>query len=106
MHSVGKAFGEEFGIGYQRDIGFQFRGIFGHEFRDGFAADFFFAFNQEFQVDRQRSGGREQRFDGFDVHVHLALVVGRAARVEVAVAHGRLKGRRDPFLQRIGGCTS
>ena len=35
-------------------------------------------------------------------HVHLALVVGRAARVDVAVAHGRLEGRRDPFIQRIG----
>ena len=43
-----------------------------------------------------------QRFDGLDVRIHLAFVVGRAARIEIAVALGRLEGRRLPELQRIG----
>jgi hypothetical protein len=44
----------------------------------------------------------QQRFERFDVHIHLALVVHGAARVEVAIALGRLKRRREPFVQRIG----
>ncbi len=37
-----------------------------------------------------------KRFDRFDVHVHLALVIHRAARVNVAIADGRFKRRRSP----------
>ena len=96
------ALGVQRGIGNQRDVGFQLGGIFGDVFRDRFAADFFFAFDQELQIDRQRAVDRAQRFDGLDVHVHLALVVGRAAGVDVAVAQGGLKRRRVPYFQRIG----
>ena len=34
---------------------------------------------------------------------HLALVVGGAAGVEVAVAHGGLERGREPGLKRLGG---
>jgi len=39
---------------------------------------------------------RDRGFHGLDVHVHLPLVIGRAAAVEVAVALGRLEGRGVP----------
>ena len=37
------------------------------------------------------------------MHIHLALVVHRAARVEIAVALRGFEGRRDPQIQRVGG---
>ena len=100
------AFGVELGIGNQRDIGLQLGRILGDILRHRFAADFLFAFDQKLEVDRQRAVDRAQRLHGFDVHVHLAFVVGRAARVEIAVAHGGLEGRRDPQSSGSGGCTS
>ena len=96
------AFGVQLGIGNQRDIGLELGGILGDILGDGRAADFLFAFDQELHVHRKLAVHREQRFDGLDVAVHLALVVGRAARVDVAVANRRLEGRRDPFIQGIG----
>ncbi len=66
------------------------------------AADFLFAFDQELEVDRQRAVHRAQRLDGFDVHVHLAFVVSRSARVEIAVALDGLERRRSPEIERIG----
>ena len=41
------------------------------------------------------------RLDGLEVHEDLALVVGRAARVDLAVADGGLKRRRLPELDGI-----
>ena len=38
---------------------------------------------------------------GLDVHEHLALVVGRAARVDLAVANRGLERRRGPEIERI-----
>ena len=43
------------------------------------------------------------RFDRLEVHEHLALVVGGAARVDLAIAHGRLEGRRLPEIDGIHG---
>src|SRR6266852_9363186 len=37
------------------------------------------------------------------MNVHLALVVGGAAAEEIAVAHGGLKGRRGPEIERLSG---
>ncbi len=98
----GKALGVELCIGDERDIGLELAGIFRDELADRRAADFFFAFDQEFEIDGQPAVDGAQSFGGLDVHVHLALVVGGAARVDVAVADGRLEGRRMPQLQRIG----
>src|SRR5438874_1020419 len=44
---------------------------------------------------------RAQGFDGLDVHVHLPLVITRAASIEIAIANARLKGRAFPKVQRI-----
>ena len=47
--------------------------------------------------------GGQQRLERLDLRNHLALVVDRAAGVEVAVALCGLEGRREPFVERIGG---
>ena len=46
--------------------------------------------------------GLEPRLDGLQMREHLALVVGGAAGVEVAVADGRLERGREPRLERLG----
>jgi hypothetical protein len=71
--------------------------------RDGFAAHFLFTFDQKFDIQRQCAVHCAQGFDGFDVHIHLTLIVGGAAAVEIAVAEGRLERRARPQLERIGG---
>ena len=43
-----------------------------------------------------------QRFERLHFHPKLALVVDRAARVNVVVALRRFKRRRVPFVDRIG----
>ena len=52
------------------------------------------------------SGGRrfgvERRLVGLEQAEDLALVVGGAARVEPAVAHGGLERRPDPLVERVG----
>ena len=52
-------------------------------------------------VDRQLAVLLQVRLDGLEVHEDLALVVGRAARVDLAVAHGGFERRRLPQLDRI-----
>ena len=42
-----------------------------------------------------------QRFERFNFHPQLALIVDCAARIDVAVALGRLKWRRYPLIQRV-----
>ena len=72
-------------------------------FGDGFAANFFFAFEENAHIDRQLAiAGAEERFKCLHLHPQLALVVDGAARVDVLVALGGLKGRRGPFFNRIG----
>jgi hypothetical protein len=41
-------------------------------------------------------------FDGFDVGVHLAFVVGRTAGIEIAVALGGFEGRGFPEVEGVG----
>jgi hypothetical protein len=65
------------------------------------AADFLFAFDEELDIERQLPLLFQVRLDGLDVHEHLALVVGRSARVDLAVANGRLERRRRPLVERI-----
>ncbi len=65
------------------------------------AADFLFALEQDLHVDRQASLLLEMRLDRLEVHEDLALVVGRAAGVDLAVAHGGLERRRRPQVERI-----
>ena len=65
------------------------------------AADFLLALEHHLDVDRQRARLRQRRLDGLEVHEDLALVVGRPARVDRALADGGLEGRRLPQVQRI-----
>jgi len=44
-----------------------------------------------------------QRFECFQMDVHLPLIVGRAASKNISVSHFRLEGWRGPELQRLGG---
>ena len=64
-------------------------------------ADFLFALDHELHVHGQAAVLLHVRFDRLEVHEHLPLVVGRAARVDLAVANRRLEGRRLPQIQRI-----
>ena len=64
--------------------------------------DLLLPLDEELDVDRQAAVGRQQCRDRLDLGEELALVVGGAARVEAAVAHGRLERRRCPLLQRLG----
>ena len=64
-------------------------------------ADFLFAFEDDLDVDRQPAVLLQVRLDRLEVHEHLALVVGRAARVDLAVADRRLERRRLPQVERI-----
>ena len=57
--------------------------------------------DHELEVDGQLLVHREVRLDRGQVHVDLALVVARAARVELAVAFGGLEWRRLPELERL-----
>ena len=70
------------------------------------AADFLFAFDEEPDVQRQAAGLLQEGLDRLDVHEHLALVVGRAARVDLAVTDRRLERRAGPESTGSTGCTS
>ena len=65
------------------------------------ASDLLLALDEELEVERQAPGLLHVRLDRLDVHEDLALVVRRAARVDLAVAHRRLERRRRPEIQRI-----
>jgi hypothetical protein len=54
-----------------------------------------------FMLTGRRPFCAQVRLDRLEVHEHLPLVVGRPARVDLAVADGRLEGRRLPQLERI-----
>ena len=91
-------------VGHQRDVGFELARIVFDVLGDRLAANFLFAFNQELDVQRELAVvDRAQGFNGLDVHVELALVVGRAACIEVALAFSWLERRRKPELERVGG---
>ncbi len=101
------AVGEQFGIRDQGNIGLELFLVFGYVCRNRLAAYFFFAFDQEFDIDRQPSlMRRPQHFHRFDMHVHLAFVVGRSACIDIAVADPRVEGRVSQSSSGSGGCTS
>ena len=98
----GQAGREQLGVGDQGEIGLQFGRLRRDVGGNSLPSHLFFALEQHAHVDGQRAGGGQQRLQRLDMHVHLALVVDRAARVEIAVALGGLEGRRVPFVERIG----
>ena len=66
------------------------------------AADFFLAFDQEFDLDRQRVACGKPLADTLNVCEHLAFVIGCAAGIQIAVANGRLESAADPIFQGLG----
>ena len=81
--------------------------VLGDERVEILAADFFFAFDQEFELHRQPAERFEPGLGAFDMREHLAFVVGGAAGIDVAVAASRLERRRNPFGRADRrGCTS
>ena len=71
------------------------------ESRQSCAARFLFAFDQEFDLDRQVAFGLQVRFDSKHVSDHLAFVIRCPASVDFAIAHAGLKRRRLPQLVGI-----
>ena len=71
-------------------------------FRHVLAAHFFFAFDEALDVQRQLPLGLEEAFERLAEQIHLPFIVHGTARINVIVADGWLKRRRDPFIQRIG----
>jgi hypothetical protein len=85
---------EKFGIADEGEIGFQAIAVFADELRDGFTADFFFAFKDDADIQREFAvAALEEGLEGLDLHPELAFVVYGAAGVNVAVALGGLEGR-------------
>ncbi len=100
----GQAGGEELGIGDQGKVGLQLGRLGGDKSGNSLPSDLLVALEDDAHVDGQLAfvGGQE-RFQGFDLRPDLALVVTGAAAVDVAVALGRLEGRREPLVERIDG---
>lgn len=65
--------------------------------------DLFFALDDDFDVDRKPAARSQVRFDCGEMHEHLALVVDRAAAVDIAAAHFGFKRRALPKRERIDG---
>ena len=99
----GQTGGVEGGVRDESDVGFELLRVFGDELGDGLAADLLFAFDQEFDIEGEGAAEFAEGFDGLDVGVELALVVGRTAGVDVAVGDDRLKGRGVPEFEGVGG---
>ena len=93
---------EHLGVGYQREVGLEPVCMGAQELRKCLAAYLLLAFEDDPDVQGQlATRGRQQRLKRFQMHVHLALVVDRAAGIEVAAALGRLKGGREPLVERV-----
>src|SRR5689334_3600380 len=74
----------------------------GNVFGNRFTTYLFLALDQEFEIDGQPAAMYStQSFNCLNMHVHLALVVTRAAGIDVAVANTGLEWRRFPKLNRI-----
>src|ERR1700748_2526687 len=67
------------------------------------AANFFFAFHQKDQVDRQIAPFPQGRFNAKNVRQNLTFVVGRSTGKDFAISYHRLERRCLPKVQRIGG---
>ena len=98
----GQAGREELGVGDQGKVGLQVGRLGGDVVGNSLPADFFFAFEDDAHVERQRLLAASSDSSALTCAHDLALVVDGAAGVEVAVALGRLEGRRKPFVERIG----
>ena len=73
-----------------------------HKLRDRLPANLFLTLQNHAHIQRQLPGRGQQRLQRLHVDIHLPLVIHRPAGIEIAVALDRLKGRRQPFIKRIG----
>ena len=90
------------GVRDDQRVGLELGLVVVHIIPEVFAADLLFAFDDHLEVDRQLPGRLPQGIERANVNVHLAFVVGGAAAIEIAVANGRLEGRRGPQFERLG----
>src|SRR5208337_2624257 len=82
----GQAGGKKLGIADQGEVAFQLGRLGGDVARNTLAANLFFTLEQDAHNQRERVVGGQQRLQRLDLRDHLAFVVDRAARVEIAVA--------------------
>ena len=59
------------------------------------------ALDDQLEVERELAADGEHGLHRLEVHPHLALVVNRTARVELAVTNLGVEGGRPPFFERI-----
>jgi hypothetical protein len=97
------AFAKHGSVGDDEGIGFQFGFIVLNEVPQADAANFFLAFDEDLDVNGEFTVDVVKGFEGLQVDVNLAFVVGGAAAKDVAVADGRFESGRSPKVQRFGG---
>ncbi len=83
-------------VGDDDDVGGELGFVVADEVVEVRGADFLLALEDDLHVHRQPAVLLQVRLDRLEVHEDLALVVGRAARVELAVANRRLERRGFP----------
>ena len=83
-------------------VGLEPRLVRVHEVPQAHAANFFFSFDHHFQIDGQLARRFHDGVERANVDVHLALVVGGAAAIQISAANRGFKCRRGPQVQRLG----
>ena len=99
----GNAGGDHGGIGDDDDVGAQFGGVGGEEGGEIWAADFFFALDDEEDVDGEMGAGGERGLDTEDVGHDLAFVICSATGGDDATGEAGLEGRGGPEVEGICG---
>jgi hypothetical protein len=94
-------FAEHVGVGDEDGVGLEASGFTIEEGGEVGAADFFFAFEPDFDINGEFSGGAEVAFDGFEVDEELAFVVASASGVEVVAEDGGLEGGMVPGFDGV-----
>src|SRR5262249_44538953 len=94
---------EHRGIGNDDDVRSEIAFVGSYDVVEMAAAHLFLAFDEDPYVQRQAAGLLHVRFDRLDVHEDLALVVRRAARINLSVANAGFKRRGRPQIQWIDG---
>ena len=99
----GVAFGDHPGVRDGDDVATQIAAAGADEIVEIGAADFFFAFDEEDEIDRQRAFLAEEMDGAEEVGEDLSFVVGRAAGEDAFVADGGFERRRGPEVDGFLG---
>ena len=97
----GNAFGDHAGVGDGDDVAGEVGAVGVKERLEVGAADFFFAFEEEGEVEGEVAVLGEGGGDAGDVCEELAFIVGAAAGVDPAVFDAWFEGRGDPLVERV-----